>query len=764
MIRLWVNGSECTVSQDLDVEFTYKATDAEGIEFLADGYSTTIALPRCETNVDIFSPLFDIHTLFGSATFDINASVDAIIMVAGRAERGYVKMESIDSEYHLRFYTGLGLVLSKMENTKLGDLTFAYSLPYDDVVNNIDTDYSTRYGTASQHTYFGLFPAFSDNDTAYDTVVVDSAGSESQFLKKYMKSDGTLSYAALSLNHHQAAMYNASTFRCSVQMQYLFRLIMTTFGITFDYTTAFFDDDNPYWVNLFMVLKQQQGTADNPVSIAAAGWMPDITCKDFIVGYMKLFGLRAVYDGTTLSLLTRAEYYTNVTVDISEGIDRGKGIIVTPNPYAAESYACTLTCEGEDTGHNPAGSTNIYEGVPFKYAEMMQYVGPRGYGREDTSPWLLMVNDQIFTFPYINSTDGGELIFRFDTQPMDWLLLVDDITTGGYDGIDAYDSYQETVMPLFTSILDSDPLFAYKDTIKYNYDYNVALTTPQDMYTNYFKDYVDEVQSTDNAQITVEGTFPPATLAALASCRPWVMVDNVRCRILSCVTNLINKAKMVLQKLKDKSNITSGQGFTGYYLNVTGVLYLPDDLTIGDTVTLPVDTNDTITAVSGFGSPTGCTWTSGRTVSITSQPTASTMTFAGSTAYYPSPNIITVTTSSGLSETFYAIVYHADAAVVYDPNIGFDFDVNDTTTIIRGIAAMYVNIYDNAELKVYDSTTQVERVDTAAIKTYITQSGLFRLKVASQGSTVTSLVRIAMVDPDDGTVYAVSNSIPIVIQ
>lgn len=684
MIRLWINGTECDVPQDIQIEFTYKTTDADGLEAQCSNYSTNFALPRTATNVGVFTPLFDIRTVFGSASFDIHASAPAIMDVNGRSLRGYVKMESVDNDYHVRFINGLGLLLEALRTTKLSDLSLV------NIPTNIPLAWSQSYrdvytggGIYNIYACYTFFPAFSEDENRYDLyafhVTADGQTVSEEFPSTYY--DGAQwQKSKLALTHIQAKAYNRSSLRAAVQMQYLFRVIMNQSGFTADFTTGFFQDSNPYWKNLYMTLRRRVGTVDEPVSQNAADWLPEMTCEEFILGYCKLFGLRIVVDGTKVKFLLRAEYYQTATsFDISPGVDRKVGITVSPNPYHETNYACGLDLEGTDDatyGRALKNAVNIYDGLPFKYADMMKYVGPRVY-------WTYYPLEQIYkssslpmgsvTLPYLSSDEGGELLFRFDNYALEGngIIFNNDDLNDPYDGITSIGTKVLSV-PTITAINDAAPLYAERSEMRYNYSHKVT-TADQHFFADFFKPYFDEICSGDNVVIDLEGNYDPYTMQRLADCRQIVKVDNVRCRVLECVTNFVDKCRLRLQKINTVSNLVAGQGFTGYYLKglnneTKPYVYIPSDATIGDFFDMPIDTNDTIVSITHSAGTYFTVNDTGFTVraSLASLPVQTTVGSITS-AYTMKHFLVNIFTAHGLSIGVHLFVYKRERAVGYYP-------------------------------------------------------------------------------------------------
>lgn len=685
MIRLWINGIECDVPADFQPEMTYKITDANGLETQCSSYSMSLDIPITATNMTVFTPLFDIQTVFGSVSFDIHANVDAIMEVNNTGVRGYVKMESVDTNYHLRFYTNAGRLLEKLRTMKLSDLPLG-DIPFSPigVRSSITKNYDAVYGTGTDDEHFTYFPAFSDDEQTYDTYVAGMWGGQTiagQFGYTYLDADGNPQKGAYNFTHHQARNYNMSGLRAAVQMKWVFTEILSAAGFTFTPTGLFFQNTNPYWKNLFMVLKQRTGDTDNPITFGAAEFMPDMSCEDFILGYCKLFGLWIVVDGTKVDFLTRFEYYDITTLpDISGGIDRKIGLAVKPNPYEARQISCGLQVEDTDDatyGRSFKDATNLYEGVAFKYGEMMQYRGPRVMSWVSNGGRITVytISQGGMTLPFISSTDGGELYFRFNNYNVDSVRIYNDTLNGVFDGISGYGSSAYASLPEITTLNADKPLYADRAEIRFNYKYKVAVPA-QRMFAADFAAYVGEIRSKDNVEIDCEGWFMPDKVQYLTNCRAVVMLDKVRCRVLECVTDGSGRCKLRLQKIDDMQNLIAGQGFSGYYIRSTNypdypLLAIPSTAQVGDVFNLPVETNDTITSISTL--PTWLTDNGDGTVTLNTDPsTLLVTTTLGDITNAVQPRVAatrTVTTAHAGSINVSFVVYSPNNTVFYWPDI-----------------------------------------------------------------------------------------------
>lgn len=778
MVRLWVSGKECVVPQDLEIEFSYNTSDADGLETQCSHYTTTIDLPITAENIAIFTPLFDIHTLFGSASFDIHSNAPAIIEVAGQSARGYVKMESIDSEYHLRFIDGAGLLLEKLRGMKLSDLPDEVNIlmPYAFNQSQFADDYASLYGSGTAKEYYVLFPAFSKDEEDFDEF---KAGNKTngdivtgRFVYSYIDENGTSQTAFYTLNEHQARIYRKSHMRCAMQMRHMFQRIIAASGFTCTYMTDFFDSTNPYWKNLFMVMKQRFDV-DSTNRYAPSAYMPDMSCEDFILGYCKMFGLRIVLDGTTVNFYTRREWYDIYkTVNITDGVDYKKGIVVSPNKYAENVYAAYLDCDGTPCGvnANKDGAVNLFDGVPFKYCEMMQYNGVAATGWEDyvtpggSSRRVTNYTEVQFPLPFINSTEGGELLYRgdgLDPRPGGFWLMLDNI-----DAPSTELSVGQNLLPpakwvsegpnMFTK-LDNFPLYAYKENQKYNYDYQTAFDVAQNNYAKFFADYVTEITSKDNAFIDVEGNFSPAALAQLAKCNTMVLLDNVRCRVIECVTNRIDRCKLTLQKISDKTKLIAGQLFIGYYLRTMGEIWVPDTDTIGTAYALPIQTNDS------FGVSTAdFTWsnTDPMAVKLAVTPSPSLVTFAGfSNVAYASWSWFTVYSTSGLTANVYYLEYFHDRVVSYGPNPSIDFVAETGTKRLRMAKKAGTGVLRIRQI--YGGTLWT---DTSYLALSISQqTGTLTIECKDASSLAAAAVCVCLESSDGTTMYARSEAIGIQI-
>ena len=755
MVRLWVAGTLCDVPADFQPEVTYRVTDAEGLETQCSSYSMSLDLPRTVTNMGVFTPLFDIQTLFGSASFDIHANVDAILEVNNRAERGYVKMESVDEGYHLRFFTSAGKLLEALRSMQLSDLSLG-KIPFLllGVQSSITKNYDAVYGSGNADEHFTYFPAFSDEDETYDTYVAGMNNGETvqgAFPYTYVDENGNTQTGRYSLTHHQARCYNVSGLRAAVQVKWLFAQILSQSGFTFDDTTTFFVDTNPYWKNLFMVLKQRTGDDENPVNLDAASFMPAMSCEDFILGYCKMFGLWIKVDGTKVSFLTRFEYYDITSLpSISANVDRKKGIAVKPNPYAADLYACGLQVEGTDDatyGRSFRDAVNLYDGVVFKYGEMMQYKGVRVLNWTTPSNYVVAgtIGQGGVTLPYITSTDGGELYFRFNNYNVGSpVRIYSDTLDTPYDGISAYGSAAYSSLPEITALNAAKPLYADRSEILYNYKYKIAVPAQQ-MFANDFAAYVAEISSKDNVELDCEGWFLPEQAEYLLSCRAIVRLDNVRCRVLECVTDGSGHCKLRLQKIDDPDNLIAGQGFSGYYLRSANyanapLLAIPTTAQIGDVFPLPVETNDTITYAY---LPTWLTNNGDGTVTLNTDPTTlpSTTTIGqivGASLPRVSANQALTTAHAGSINCTYMVYDPANTIFIWPDQTFYVAYVTGPKTIIPAIFGKP----DGAKCALFDNSG-TPFSENAEIRASVDDNGALTIERKNTGAWAGMSLRVA---------------------
>jgi len=655
-LRLKVNSSwlDLDLNQDQELELTYRTMDAEGLETLCSNYTTSFAVPRTANNISVLSPLFKIQTIYSAVTFDLYGKAKAALGINGRETFGYLSIDSIDDSFNVYFRSGMSLAIEELENRMVADI-----IPNTDVLNFNLSDYDTYYaywdknGTRNTDTYWDgslkrwtnrvenyyYFFAPTSNDATISQIGFKFDSNKSLTVKyKTFDDSGTIVENAGQLTPLQLCLERTSNLRCAVKVSYVAQLILESLGYTIVYDTDFFDVKNKYHANTFMTLSRMVGTEESPLpDKKAKRWMPEISQKDFLVSFLKLFGLYLYYDGISLHVQLRRNYYDVNNVTPIDTMIEPDSIVIRPNPdYGKVKGQLECACKAmgdmfaaaQDTTPTANGTPskdakNILDGSCFKVAPMLYYVGPMSFPmwRNTNKPqWLMNAQCEREKLILIDSEDGGELItpgtngydgrftlFETDILQPDDTLRFYEPTSGyvecagfwkQYDRMLIADSWNNAVSmcPANDSILFN---YQTKQTAPVN-DLKNGGTYHQGFFNDVYQSYVTEITAKDNIEIECNGYITPEYMEMIQTCNLIVTLDNVACRIKEIVINLKGRCKLILQKILNPSNLVAGQNEFGPYFKTPQPLIVNASTT--GSVATGIQSNMTLITGAAYGS------------------------------------------------------------------------------------------------------------------------------------------------------------------
>ena len=174
-ITLYIDGKQADISDQSFLLFNYAFTDIEKPTAVKNSYSKQITLPGTPANDAIFSHIYKLDRETAAGTFNALKRTPFVIYddLGQILESGYLKLDKVlrnkvaKRSYTVTLYGGLGsffygLMYDEGGNQrKLSDMNYAYKLPDDTLVTDINLDRTINAGK--------IFTAWNRIDQYYDS-------------------------------------------------------------------------------------------------------------------------------------------------------------------------------------------------------------------------------------------------------------------------------------------------------------------------------------------------------------------------------------------------------------------------------------------------------------------------------------------------------------------------------------------------------------------------------------------------------------------
>lgn len=275
------------IAQDTNFSFNLQMTDVTNPTAVLNPYSAQISIPRTKGNNDIFNHIYQLDHVV-TTVFNPLIRTDFQLYVNGSLyQTGYMKLESInEKEYNIRLYGGLGdLFYTLSEVSDVRDMRLK-SLPFGDFFNHIisspfiancwNSDYFKKtyhdYASGADITDEEVLTYAMSYQGQYDNFDSDSVLDTNNEIQEayWVNLAGTQKYASPVLDEHKrnsllsVSVIRTGEFRSyyqrpAIKLKVLYNKIIEqaiNAGWTINFDSTFFNSNNPYWNNLYILFPQ----------------------------------------------------------------------------------------------------------------------------------------------------------------------------------------------------------------------------------------------------------------------------------------------------------------------------------------------------------------------------------------------------------------------------------------------------------------------------------------------------------------------------
>ena len=306
-IKLYINGIEADLTEDISLPITYVQEDLTNPTIVKNSFSKTVTLPGTKTNNSIFGQFYKLdrftinHT--GSTTvgveYDPSKRIpfqiynNANIVESGYLQLNAVNIDSYKVSYDTTLYGGLGDFFYGLsykedgEKLTLADLNYKDNLTFkinkeyiQDCFNNpMDGRLLTFIPSLN-----GLYDDF-DNDTCLintnDSTIFPTEQTEGNI--KYTTYNG-FGLAKLNKSYDEWEIRDLRSYkqRPALRLKTLVTSILDNSGYKYELDSKFFNEKNPYWNDTFIALPLLSSNGDDEVTQKAQ--LDKYLSNQFIIG------------------------------------------------------------------------------------------------------------------------------------------------------------------------------------------------------------------------------------------------------------------------------------------------------------------------------------------------------------------------------------------------------------------------------------------------------------------------------------------------
>ena len=306
-IKLYINGIEADLTEDISLPITYVQEDLTNPTIVKNSFSKTVTLPGTKTNNSIFGQFYKLdrftinHT--GSTTvgveYDPSKRIpfqiynNANIVESGYLQLNAVNIDSYKVSYDTTLYGGLGDFFYGLsykedgEKLTLADLNYKDNLTFkinkeyvQDCFNNpMDGRLLTFIPSLN-----GLYDDF-DNDTCLintnNSTIFPTEQTEGNI--KYTTYNG-FGLAKLNKSYDEWEIRDLRSYkqRPALRLKTLVTSILDNSGYKYELDSKFFNEKNPYWNDTFIALPLLSSNGDDEVTQKAQ--LDKYLSNQFIIG------------------------------------------------------------------------------------------------------------------------------------------------------------------------------------------------------------------------------------------------------------------------------------------------------------------------------------------------------------------------------------------------------------------------------------------------------------------------------------------------
>lgn len=389
-ISLYIADTEVDLGENSLILYNYAMTDLTNPTAVKNSYSKQITLKGTKTNNKLFGSFFRLDRVTSYADSYTGVHFDPmrktpfkIFDSAGLLlESGYVKLNSVskngaDIEYNISLYGGLGSFLYQLMYNEDGSKKTLYDLPYTDLsgtfgyqtfrMRDVATDGVTylknawTYVDAKSGTGFwniiNFAPCYNGFPSDFECNKAICKSGEFSNTQFSSKTDGGKTYKpkfdtyALIKFTNKHTEWEVRDLRWYLQRPVVsFRAIMDSIVRTYDVVLdeSFFNEQNKSFYNAWITLPFIPSDKRVDEYCLASVMQSSLTPADYLLSYIKIFGLLIYRDGEKIHISQRKNFYKKDSIiDLTNRVNLKSAIKVSPYIAETQIYQLGSDAKGE---------------------------------------------------------------------------------------------------------------------------------------------------------------------------------------------------------------------------------------------------------------------------------------------------------------------------------------------------------------------------------------------------------------------------------
>ena len=319
-IKLYINGIEADLTEDISLPITYVQEDLTNPTIVKNSFSKTVTLPGTKTNNSIFGQFYKLDRFTINHTGNTTVGVEydpskripfQIYNNANIVESGYLQLNAVNVDsykvsYDTTLYGGLGDFFYGLSYKEDGEKLTLADLRYKDSLTfKINKEYiQDCFNNPMDGRLLTFMPSLNGlyDDFDNDTCLINTNGStifpteQTEGNIKYTTYNG-FGLAKLNKSYDEWEIRDLRSYkqRPALRLKTLVTSILDNSGYEYELDPKFFNDRNPYWNDTFIALPLLSSNGDDEVTQRAQ--LDKFLSNQFIVGESTVEGGRFGVDG-----------------------------------------------------------------------------------------------------------------------------------------------------------------------------------------------------------------------------------------------------------------------------------------------------------------------------------------------------------------------------------------------------------------------------------------------------------------------------------
>lgn len=312
-IKLYINGIEADLTEDISLPITYVQEDLTNPTIVKNSFSKTVTLPGTKTNNSIFGQFYKLDRFTINHTGNTTVGVEydpskripfQIYNNANIVESGYLQLNAVNVDsykvsYDTTLYGGLGDFFYGLSYKEDGEKLTLADLRYKDSLTfKINKEYiQDCFNNPMDGRLLTFMPSLNGlyDDFDNDTCLINTNGStifpteQTEGNIKYTTYNG-FGLAKLNKSYDEWEIRDLRSYkqRPALRLKTLVTSILDNSGYKYELDPKFFNDRNPYWSYTFIALPLLSSNVDEEVTQKAQ--LDKYLSNQFIIGESTIEG------------------------------------------------------------------------------------------------------------------------------------------------------------------------------------------------------------------------------------------------------------------------------------------------------------------------------------------------------------------------------------------------------------------------------------------------------------------------------------------